>query len=158
MQLTLHTDYSLRVLVYLGLKPNALSTISEIAEFYEISRNHLVKVVNKLVNEGFVYSSRGKNGGIRLSRSAELISVGEVIRKMEPNFNIVECFSAENQECAITPICTLKNALYQGLNEFLANLDKFTLADAITPRARQQANEFPIQIVVENQKKKYTGS
>ena len=157
MQLTLHTDYALRVLVFLKLKHNALSTITKIADFYQISHNHLIKIVNRLVNKKFVHNTQKKNSDIRLARSAELISVGEVVRKMEPNFSIVECFSSETQECAITPICTLKNLLYTGINEFLASLDKFTLADAITPKAREQANEFPIQIVVNNQRKKYTG-
>jgi len=131
MQLTLHTDYSLRVLIYLAQKSGELATISEIADFYLISRNHLVKVVHHLAQEDFVHTTRGKHGGMRLSRSAELISVGQVVRRMEPNFDIVECFSNSNQPCTVTPICSLKAVLHQAISEFLALLDKYTVADAV---------------------------
>jgi len=131
MQLTLHTDYALRVLIYLAQKNDELATISEIATFYHISRNHLVKVVHHLAQENFVHTTRGKHGGMRLSRPAQLISVGQVVRRMEPNFDIVECFSNSNQPCTVTPICSLKAVLHQAINEFLALLDKYTVADAV---------------------------
>lgn len=139
MQLTLHTDYALRVLIYLAQKQEKLSTISEIAEFYQISRNHLVKVVHHLANENFIHTTRGKHGGMRLARPPELISIGEVVRRMEPNFDIVECFSASNQPCTVSPVCALKEVLYRAGNEFLALLDNYTLADAIaqTPQTEQ---------------------
>jgi len=131
MQLTLHTDYSLRVLIYLAQKNGELATISEIADFYRISRNHLVKVVHHLAQENFVHTTRGKHGGMRLSRPAQLISVGQVVRRMEPNFDIVECFSNSNQPCTVTPICSLKAVLHQAISEFLTLLDKYTVADAV---------------------------
>lgn len=138
MQLTLHTDYALRVLLYLAQK-NELATISEIADFYQISRNHLVKVVHHLASEGFIQTTRGKHGGMRLARAPELIAVGEVVRRMEPNFDIVECFSSSNQPCVVAPVCALKEVLYRAGNEFLALLDKYTVADAImqTPSTEQ---------------------
>jgi len=130
MQLTLHTDYALRVLIYLAQKKDGLSTISEIANFYDISRNHLVKVVHHLSTENFIQTTRGKNGGMRLARAPEVISVGEVVRRMEPNFDIVECFSSNNQPCTVVSVCSLKGVLYQASNEFLSVLDKYTVADA----------------------------
>lgn len=136
MQLTLHTDYSLRVLVYLTQKGDELATISEIADFYQISRNHLVKVVHHLAGEGFIQTTRGKHGGMRLSRAPELISVGEVVRRMEPNFNIVECFSGSTPPCAVTPVCVLKEVLYRATNEFLGVLDRYTLAEAIAKSSK----------------------
>jgi Rrf2 family nitric oxide-sensitive transcriptional repressor len=131
MQLTLHTDYALRVLIYLTQRREDLATISEVADFYKISRNHLVKVVHHLANAGFILTTRGKHGGMRLAKSPELISIGEVVRHMEPNFNVVECFDADNPACIVTSVCALKSTLYQAMNEFLAVLDRFTLADAI---------------------------
>jgi Rrf2 family nitric oxide-sensitive transcriptional repressor len=131
MQLTLHTDYALRVLIYLAQKGDDLATISEIADFYKISRNHLVKVVHHLAQEKFIHTTRGKHGGMRLARDPNLISIGEVVRRMEPNFDIVECFSNSNQPCTVTPICTLKEVLHRASNEFLALLDQYTVADAV---------------------------
>ncbi|MDX1811934.1 MAG: Rrf2 family transcriptional regulator [Gammaproteobacteria bacterium] len=144
MQLTMHTDYSLRVLIYLTQTRDSLATISEIAEFYKISRNHLVKVVHHLSSEGFIQTTRGKNGGMKLARSPELISIGDVVRRMEPNFDIVECFNADNPACVVTSVCSLKSALYQASAEFLAVLDRFTLADAMQQGERTD-NLFPVK-------------
>lgn len=137
MQLTLHTDYALRVLIYLAQKKDELATISEIADFYRISRNHLVKVVHHLSTENFIQTTRGKHGGMRLGRAPELISVGDVVRRMEPNFDIVECFSS-NQPCTVISVCALKEVLYRAGNEFLAVLDKYTVADAILQNERTE--------------------
>ena len=131
MQLTLYTDYSLRVLVYLGLKGESLSTISEIARHYGISRNHLVKVVHNLAGHGYVRTSRGKGGGMRLARPPEEINIGEVVRHTEGTFNIVECFDTEGSGCPITPICKLKGVLYRATRSFLEVLDQYTLADVL---------------------------
>lgn len=138
MQLTLHTDYALRVLIYLAQKKDGLTTISEIADFYRISRNHLVKVVHHLSTENFIQTTRGKHGGMRLARAPEMISVGDVVRRMEPNFNIVECFSAESQPCTIISVCALKEVLYRAGNEFLGVLDKYTVADATAQNERAE--------------------
>ena len=138
MQLTLHTDFALRVLIYLAQKKDGLSTISEIADFYGISRNHLVKVVHHLSTENFIQTTRGKHGGMRLARVPEMISVGEVVRRMEPNFDIVECFSADNQPCTVISVCALKEVLYQAGNEFLGVLDKYSVADAIRQNERTE--------------------
>ncbi|HFQ91620.1 MAG TPA: Rrf2 family transcriptional regulator [Chromatiales bacterium] len=134
MQLTLYTDYSLRVLVYLGLKGEELATISEIAEHFDISRNHLVKVVHNLATHDFIQTVRGKGGGMRLARAPELINIGDVVRHTEPNFNIVECFDRDNMDCAITPICKLKGALHRASRSFMEVLDEYTLADVLQNR------------------------
>jgi len=131
MQLTLHTDYALRVLIYLAQKDSELATISEITDFYRISRNHLVKVVHHLAQEDFIHTTRGKHGGMRLARAAELISIGQVVRRMEPSFDLVECFSNDNRPCTVIPICALKGVLQRAVSEFLALLDQFTVADAV---------------------------
>lgn len=144
MQLTLHTDYSLRVLVYLAQKGGQQATISEIADFYQISRNHLVKVVHHLAGEGFIHTTRGKHGGMVLARAAELISVGDVVQRMEPNFHIVECFNNNNPACMIAPVCALKNVLYKAGREFLAVLDNYSLADAVSAEPEAGKEVFPL--------------
>ncbi len=128
MRITQYTDYALRVLIYLGLEADTLSTIGEIAERYAISRSHLMKVVNQLVQEGFVEGVRGKGGGIRLAMPADQIRIGDVVRKIEPDLVLVECFGPGNQ-CVITPACDLKRALWEALQAFLKVLDGYTLED-----------------------------
>lgn len=135
MQLTLYTDYSLRALVYLAQTHGESATISQIADFYRISRNHLVKVVHNLGNEGLIITTRGKHGGMRLAREPETITIGEVVRRTEPNFNLVECFDPQKKNnCVITASCSLKNMLYEANKNFLAVLDSYTLADVTAGR------------------------
>lgn len=130
MQLTKHTDYALRVLIFLTTQPEA--TIGQMAEHYQISRNHLVKVVHTLGCKGFVATTRGRSGGVKLARPANQISVGAVVRCMEPHFDMVDCFNFKRAHCAAMPACGLKSALNQAANEFLAVLDGYTIADALS--------------------------
>ena len=135
MQLTLYTDYSLRVLIYVGLKTAGLATITEIADAYGISRNHLVKVVHNLSSQGYIEALRGKGGGLRLSRPAEQIIIGDVVRHTEPNFDLVECFDQQEPgACPITPVCKLKGSLGRAFGAFMAVLDEVTLADVLNNR------------------------
>lgn len=133
MNITQHTDYALRLLIYLGACPERRVTIKEVAERFDISRSHLMKVVNELVTEGFVDGARGKGGGLRLARAPEEIGLGEVVRRMEPGFELVECFGAHSH-CLLNPGCLLKSALSDALKAFLAALDRVSLADLIVPR------------------------
>ncbi len=130
MQLTQFTDYSCRVLIYLARLPEPGSaTISEIAAYYKISRNHLIKVVNNLASHGFVETTRGKGGGLRLARASHMIGVGEIVRLTETNMNLVECFDLKSNQCCIIRGCGLKSALHEARRAFMAVLDQFTLAD-----------------------------
>jgi Rrf2 family nitric oxide-sensitive transcriptional repressor len=131
MQLTQFTDYSLRVLIYLARLPApGQATITEIAEFHNISRNHLVKVVNKLANQGFLLTIRGKGGGLKLARPAHTIVIGEVVRQTEPNMDLVECFNPKANQCRINQGCALKAQLYEARRAFMAVMDSYTLAEA----------------------------
>lgn len=130
MQLTLYTDYSLRALVFLGSSQRA-ATIAEIATRFGVSRNHLSKVANNLVHLGYIDSMQGKGGGLLLSKSPDEINVGDVVRKVEPNFHLVECFDRENDTCPITPVCSLKRILSEAESAFFAVLDKYTLRDLL---------------------------
>jgi len=132
VRLTQYTDYSIRVLVYLGVQGEGLSTIGDISRAYDISRNHLMKVVQQLAAAGYIHSRRGKGGGIRLNHPPEKISLGMVVRDMEPDFGLVECFRPENQ-CVITGACLLPATLNRAFQAFLDELDKVTLADVLTP-------------------------
>ncbi len=149
MQLTLYTDYSLRVLVYLGLKDEGLSTITEISDSYEISRNHLVKVVHNLSNHGFIHTVRGKGGGMRLAFTPDEINIGAVVRATENNFNIVECFDREDSSCPITPVCALKGALKEASRNFIGVLDRYTLADVLVNRDELAATFKSFKIIEE---------
>ncbi len=129
MRLTLYTDYSLRVLIYLAGREDESVTITELADFYRISRNHLVKVVHNLGLKGYIQTSRGRNGGIRLSRPAKEIRLGEVVRSTEPDLDLLECFNPATDKCVISRSCSLKGILFNAQASFLEILDKYTLAD-----------------------------
>ena len=129
MRLTRYTDYAMRVLLYLGARPEQLCSIGEIAGAYRISQNHLMKVVNDLARQGYVESVRGRFGGIRLGRAAAEINVGAVIRHTEDGFDLVDCGG-----CIIAPACGLTGALHEALAAFMAVLDGYSLADLLARR------------------------
>lgn len=131
MHITQFTDYALRVLIYLGTNDDRRVTIQEIAERFGVSRNHLMKVVNELIRGGYANGVRGKGGGLRLARAASDIVVGDVVRRMEPGMDLVECFAATGCQCILDPHCQLKSALERALAAFLAVLDELTLADML---------------------------
>lgn len=131
MRLTMHTDYALRLLMHLALAPERLVTIAEVAEAYAISRNHLVKVAHELGKQGFVETTRGRGGGLRLAYSPGEIAIGDVVRAMEEDFRIVECFERKSNTCRIAPACGLKHLFDDALDAWLAVLDKATLADLV---------------------------
>lgn len=135
MKLTRFTDYSLRVLIYLGLRDDGRVTIKEISDAYGISRNHLMKVVSLLTRMGYVDARRGPGGGIALARPAADIRVADVIRDMEDDLALVECFCAEGN-CVIKPVCHLKRVLGEALDAYLQTLDQYTLTDLLEPKEK----------------------
>jgi Rrf2 family nitric oxide-sensitive transcriptional repressor len=134
MQLTSYTDYALRVLIYLALHDERLVTIAEMASAYGISKNHLMKIVYQLGQNGFVETVRGWGGGLRLGQLPERLSLGHIVRQMEPHFNIVECFDPTTNRCPITPVCGLTHVLFEARGAFMTVLDRYTLADLIPDR------------------------
>lgn len=139
MRLTMYTDYSLRVLLYLASREEETVTITELADFYKISRNHLVKVVHNLGLKGYILTTRGRNGGIKLARTAKEILVGDVVRSTEPDFDLLECFNPATDQCVITRSCSLKSVLFNAQKSFLSELDQYTLADI----AKASKKAFP---------------
>jgi len=157
MRLTNYSDYALRSLIYLAVRPEpeTLANISDIASSYHISKSHLTKIIHQLGQLGYIESVRGKNGGIRLAYAPKDINLGVLIKKIEPDFDLVECFATPvssddrksrstglpitliNEEvnksvgCVITPVCQLKGVFFEALTAFITVLEKYTLADII---------------------------
>jgi Rrf2 family nitric oxide-sensitive transcriptional repressor len=134
MRLTTYTDYSLRMLMYLAARDDGLATIADVADAYGISKAHLTKVAHQLGLAGYVATVRGRGGGLRLARPAAGISVGDVVRRTEPDMALVPCFEPLHEHCPITPACGLRGALYEAREAFLAVLDRHSLADMVRRR------------------------
>ncbi|AYG62460.1 Rrf2 family transcriptional regulator (plasmid) [Rhizobium jaguaris] len=137
MRLTVHSDYALRLMMYLSLrKDDSLSTIDGVAAAYGISKAHLMKITHELGKKGMVETVRGRQGGMRLAREASAITVGEIVRACEPDFALVPCMEAEaGNACVVMPACVLKRALATAAAAFLDVLDGYTLKDLIGPTA-----------------------
>ncbi len=134
MRLTLHTDYALRVLMYVGVKGDALSTIAEIVDHFDISKGHVMKVVHQLGQRRYLETLRGKKGGIRLARKLAQINIGAVVRDMEVELGVLGCLQGSEGYCRIEECCVLRNALRDATNAFLATLDRYTLEDLVKPK------------------------
>lgn len=136
MRLTRHTDYALRALQYLAIHDDAPARIEEIARRMGMSQDHLAKVVARLAALGYVSTTRGRVGGVRLARDPAAIVVGEVVRGTEDNLELVECFDPLRNQCPVAPACALAPALGAALDAFFEVLDRFTIADLTRkPRA-----------------------
>jgi Rrf2 family nitric oxide-sensitive transcriptional repressor len=136
VQLTSYSDYAFRTLIALACVAPEKLTASEISEGYDISQHHLLKVIQKLAELGFVATTRGKSGGVRLAALPQAISLGAVVRGMEPELGVVACLRPGDTPCAIASACGLKAILSEATHDFLAVLDRHTLADALHSTAR----------------------
>jgi Rrf2 family nitric oxide-sensitive transcriptional repressor len=134
MQLTVFTDYALRTLIYLASHPGEVVPASTISASFRISPDHVVKAAKWLTQEGYVEALRGKKGGVRLARPASTIRLGALVRASEPHFDLLECFDAHANECALSPVCKLRKVLLDARKEFFAVLDAHTLADLVENR------------------------
>jgi Rrf2 family nitric oxide-sensitive transcriptional repressor len=146
--LTDYTDYSLRVMLFLAVHPDGLSTIQDISDAYSISKNHLMKVVQRLGELGWIDTVRGRHGGLRLNERSLRLTIGEVVRAMESDFALVGCFQKEGRDerdgrdsrsCVIEPHCRLRHALAAARDAFLAELDRHTLGELVEPAAGELA-------------------
>ncbi len=133
MRLAEYTDYTLRVLMYCAVHPQRLVTIGELAERHQVSKNHLMKIVNDLARQGVLETTRGRGGGLRLMRPAEQIRVGDVVRAAETDFRLVECFDPGTNQCTLSPSCRLKGLLGDALKAYFKELDGVTLAELTAP-------------------------
>jgi Rrf2 family transcriptional regulator, nitric oxide-sensitive transcriptional repressor len=137
MRLTDYTDYSLRVLMYLAVRTEGLATIQDISDAYGISKNHLMKVVQRLAELGWVETVRGRNGGLRLYEHSSALTVGEVVRAAESDFVLVTCFNGADpdahRECVIQSECRLKGIFEAARDAFFRELDSYTIRDIASP-------------------------
>ncbi|GBQ81101.1 Rrf2 family transcriptional regulator [Gluconacetobacter johannae DSM 13595] len=147
MRLTLHTDYALRTLIYLGFHTDRLVSIREIARAYGISENHLVKIIHRLGLGGFIETLRGRNGGLRLARPAAEIRIGDVVRYTEEDMGLVACMQAEEtsagRTCVLADACRLRGVLAEALGSFMGVLDRYTLEDMMTENERTRLVNRP---------------
>jgi Rrf2 family nitric oxide-sensitive transcriptional repressor len=135
MHLSLQTDYALRILMALGTSGQQMS-VEEISRRYNVSRNHLAKVAHRLQGLGMVKATRGRGGGLSLTRPPEEINVGEVVRAMESLGTFVECMQASSNGCPVVGACGLQGALTRALQDFLRRLDQYQLSDLTPNRQR----------------------
>ncbi len=135
MMLTRFSDYALRVLMYAAVRGREPFSVSEVAGAYDLSKNHLAKVVNHLVRIGHLKARRGRGGGVWLGRDPKTIRLGALVRLTENESPLVECFYARTNQCRLTPSCRLKGALQRALEAFYQRLDEETLADLVDNRA-----------------------
>ncbi|WP_136634524.1 RrF2 family transcriptional regulator [Pseudooceanicola onchidii] len=131
MRLTKRSNIAMRVLMYCGVNRHSLVTKSEIAESCNTSENHLAQVINRLAQLGFLHTQRGRNGGMRLARDMEEISVGEVLRATEATVPITECFDASENTCPLVRGCRLRDVIARATEAFYASMDDVTLADLV---------------------------
>ncbi len=139
MRMTFHTDYALRMLIYVAMRPEGVCTVHQIAETYGLSRNHLLKVAQTLARLGHIETIRGRAGGVRLAKPASEINIGALMRATEEDFSLVECMQQQGGACLISPACMLKGMFSEALAAYLAVLDKYTLADAVRNRTALQS-------------------
>lgn len=151
MRLTQWTDYTLRVLMYCAacLGRSEPVTITEIADSHGISRSHLTKIVQELAARGWLETTRGRGGGMRLSVPAQEICLGDVVRATETDFAMVECFDAAQNHCRLSQHCRLKGVLNQATQSYLAVLDGITLADLVahTDSSASSASTIRVQLI-----------
>jgi Rrf2 family nitric oxide-sensitive transcriptional repressor len=131
MRLAEYTDYTLRVLMYCASHPHRRVTIAELAEQHRVSKNHLMKIVNDLARQGLLETTRGRGGGLRLLLEPGDITVGEIVRRAETDFRLVECFDSRTNQCSLTAACRLKGVLGAALQAYFRELDAATLADIV---------------------------
>ncbi len=140
MKLTQYSDLGLRLLIYLAHRYGEPITIQEVCDRFAVSKNHMVKISHQLTNSGLIESTRGRNGGVRLATAPENISVEQVLRATEDNFDLVECFNASQNHCVISEVCRLKGVLKAALAAYFSVLRQTSLADLVkNDRALEKA-------------------
>ncbi len=144
MRLTQYSDLGFRLMMYLAICKDKLATIQEVSDRFAISKNHLVKISHELTKQGLIESVRGRNGGVRLALPPEEINLEMVLRATEEDFDLVECFNSETNQCVISEVCRLNSILDEALEAFLAKLRKVSLADLVRNGKVIEAELLPL--------------
>ncbi len=137
MRLNVGTDYGLRVLMYLLAHPGERVQVDTMASAFDVSANHLMKVVQRLARAAFVDTYRGRAGGVVLSCSPGDLNLGDVIRSLEADFAVVECFLEGGSACCLSPACRLRGIVVEALDAFVVTFSRYTLADLDAPALRR---------------------
>lgn len=132
MQLTLHTDYALRLVLLLARSPTGAITVVEAAGSLRVSEHHLAKVAQSLVHAGVLRSQRGRNGGLMLAVDLHTLRLGDLVVRLEPNMDLVRCMAPDGA-CTLLPGCQLKGALYEARQAFVDRLNTHTVGDLVGP-------------------------
>jgi Rrf2 family nitric oxide-sensitive transcriptional repressor len=143
MRLTTMTDYAMRLLMYVAERPDRLCTIAEVAHAYEISEAHLMKITHRLGRCGWLETVRGKGGGMRLAAAPAEINLGAVVRSVEPDFDIVDCFRSDTA-CLLAGQCRLTDIVGGALQSFMQHFDQYTLADLVSPSTPDMMRTRPV--------------
>jgi Rrf2 family transcriptional regulator, nitric oxide-sensitive transcriptional repressor len=143
MKLTTFTDYSLRVMIFLATRPGQRTTIAEVAQAFDVSEHHLVKVVHFLGQQGWLCNVRGKGGGLELGMEPDRIRVGQVVRQTEGDARVAECFCESDSNCRIESCCHLRGVLGEAVNAFYGVLDRYNLSDLVANRQQLARVLFP---------------
>jgi Rrf2 family iron-responsive transcriptional regulator len=138
MRLTRQTNYAMRILMYCAANEGRLSRIPEIAAAYSVSELFLFKILQPLVEHRLVETVRGRNGGVRLGRAADTITLFDVVRVTEENFAMAECFENDAADCPLIDSCALNAALREALNAFFAVLERHSIADLVAARTEMR--------------------
>ena len=144
MKLTQYSDLGLRLMMYLAHRYGEPVTIQEVSDRFAVSKNHMVKISHQLTNSGLIESTRGRNGGVSLARPPESISVEQVLRATEDNFDLVECFNASQNHCVLSDVCKLSGVLDTALAAFFSVLRQSTLADLVKNRKAIERTLLPL--------------
>ncbi|MEM8838288.1 MAG: iron-responsive transcriptional regulator RirA [Pseudomonadota bacterium] len=137
MRLTKQSNYAVRILMYCATNDDQLSKVATIAKVYDVSEYFLFKILQPLVERGYIETVRGRSGGIRLAKPAKDITLGEIIRTAEDKFIMAECFE-DDTNCPLLSACSFNSALSEALSAFFAVLDSYTIADLVKNRSRIQ--------------------
>ncbi len=153
MHLTLHADYGLRALLYLAADPTRVVSTTEIGRAYGISKNHLVRVAQSLRDAGLIHLTMGRAGGLTLAKAPSAIRIGQVVRALEPDLRIVECFAPDTNTCPIAPKCGLSQVIGEALDAFLSALDRYTIAEVLRRSGPTLSSYFlPVSALLERSK------
>lgn len=138
MRLTKQSNYAVRILMYCAANSDELSKVAIIAKVYDVSEYFLFKILQPLVDKGYVETVRGRSGGIRIAKPADTITLGEVIRAAEDKFVMAECFEDDTTTCPLLSSCAFNAALSEALGAFFNVLDSYTIEDLVSNKSRVQ--------------------
>ncbi|NKX63110.1 Rrf2 family transcriptional regulator [Labrenzia sp. 5N] len=130
MRLSQASDFALRILMATGQSDDP-QTVDKLSRQLGLAKSHVMKIVAHLAKGGYLETTRGRGGGIRLAKTPDMIRLGDVVRLIEPDLGVVACLKPEPTVCAFLPRCALKGAMARASEAFLESLNTETLASIL---------------------------